>query len=88
MSLDFDIELLKTSVRTAQDIGSTPMLVKILQRRARAMIKQYGRDAVPDWVEALERGDAGEPAALIAWLMEHVEIEAEIDAKEAEHGSV
>lgn len=88
MGAEFDIELLKTSVQTAHDIGSTPMLVKILQRRARAILRKYPRKDVPDWVEALERGDAGQPAALIAWLVEHMEIEAEIDRKEAEHGSV
>lgn len=76
---ELDIALLKTSVETALDLGATPMLMKILKRRADAILRKYPRKGIPDWVEALSRGDADQPAVLLQWLLEHMEIEAEID---------
>ena len=75
---ELDVALLRTSVLTAQSIGGTPMLMKILQRRARKILREYPRADVPDWVEALANGDPERPK-LLAWVITQMKMDEEED---------
>ena len=80
---ELDVELLKTSVKTAQMIGGTPMLMKILKRRANKLLREC--PDVPDWVEAMAKGDADQPTALLEIVLDDMKV---LPGEEGGNGSV